>query len=337
MSARLHSMSATTTSQLAHQGDPIVIALVNNMPDAALQTTETQFGELLRAAGDGFDIRLRLFSFPELIRSESGRAYVAEHYESIDRLWERDYDALIVTGAEPRTAQLSDEAYWPSLTRLADLAMESGTPTVWSCLAAHAAILYLDGIERRPVGEKLSGVFSCKKTREHALTAGLPAIWRMPHSRHNTLDAAALATAGYEILSFSEEAGADTFLLERQTTLVFFQGHPEYDVGALFREYRRDVGRFLSGTMNRYPEAPRGYFDDALIRKLDDFRVRAHSHRSRELLAEFPMMNSGELPTCAWHDTAVRLYTNWLTAFVSRTDFSSTPIAGDPRLAARLV
>jgi hypothetical protein len=30
---------------------PLVIGLVNNMPDAALQTTEQQFTELLGAAG----------------------------------------------------------------------------------------------------------------------------------------------------------------------------------------------------------------------------------------------------------------------------------------------
>ena len=88
---------------------PLLIGLVNNMPDAALQTTEYQFSELLGAANTDYDIQLRIFSFPELIRGEAGRAYVAEHYESIDALWSGELDASIVTGAEPRTPTLAEE------------------------------------------------------------------------------------------------------------------------------------------------------------------------------------------------------------------------------------
>ena len=317
MTATLHSVHRSTPARGGGGREPLVIALVNNMPDAALQTTEAQFGELLRVAGEGVEIRLRLFSFPELIRSESGRAYVAERYEPIDQLWGGEFDGLIVTGAEPRTARLSDEVYWPSLVRLADAAVEIGTPAIWSCLAAHAAVLHLNGVERRRLGEKISGVFNCAKVHEHALTSGLPTSWAIPHSRHNTLDANALEAAGYEILSHSAEAGADTFLLP-SAMFVFYQGHPEYDPGALYREYRRDVGRFLSGTMDSYPEMPRGYFDAAQARAFTDFRVRAHRQRTRELLADFPIVDMGDTPTHRWRDAAVRLYANWLTILAER-------------------
>src|SRR5438309_1360422 len=94
--------------------EPLVIALLNNMPDAALQSTEQQFSDLIARAAAAYDIRLRLFSFPELIRGEAGRRYVAEHYEPIDALWTGDFDGLIVTGAEPRTQTLPEEVYWPS-------------------------------------------------------------------------------------------------------------------------------------------------------------------------------------------------------------------------------
>lgn len=303
-----------SNESLGGKREPLVIGLVNNMPDAALQTTEQQFSELLGAAGAEYDIRLRLFSFPELIRSEAGHAYVAGHYEPIDALWSGEFDGLIVTGAEPRTAVLSDEVYWRSLTRLVDFASESATPTVWSCLAAHAAVLCLDGIQRRRLGEKVSGVFRCDKIGENPLAAGLPASWRLPHSRLNTLDAAPLVDAGYEILSSSEEAGVDTFILRRRAMFVFYQGHPEYDPGALFREYRRDVGRFLAGTMDRYPEMPRGYFDDETARAFNAFRTRAEGQRTRELLDEFPAGGVREKLANIWRDVAVRLYSNWLTA-----------------------
>ena len=298
--------------------EQIVIALLNNMPDAALEATEKQFGDLLRAAGAGRNVKLRLFSFPELIRGDAGKSYVADHYEPIERLWTGDFDGLIVTGAEPRTAALHNEVYWGSLTRLVDWANDAGMPTVWSCLAAHAAVLHLDGIERRRLGEKISGVFRCSKLREHPMLAGLPGSWRIPHSRLNTLDREPLAAAGYEILSFSEDAGPGTFVLHRGAPFVFYQGHPEYDAGALYREYRRDVGRFLSGSAERYPEMPRGYFDDDAARAFIAFRARALRHRSREMLDQFPGGGSRERPPHLWREIASRLYSNWLSQVAAR-------------------
>jgi homoserine O-succinyltransferase len=313
--------------------EKIEIALVNNMPDAALQMTEQQFAGLLGAAGADYDIRIRLFSFPELIRGQVGASYVADHYEPIDRLWAGQFDGLIVTGAEPRTAALSDEVYWPSLTRLVDWANETATPTIFSCLAAHAAVLHLDGIERTTLDTKISGVFRCAKVVDHPLIMGLPSSWHLPHSRLNTLDLARLVAAGYEILSFAEDAGPDMFILRRRTTFVFLQGHPEYDAGALFREYRRDVGRFLAGSIERYPELPRGYFDEELARAFAAFRALAHRLRSRDLLDEFPGSDGRATPPHLWRDAAVRLYANWLATTVTRRQRASVAHAPSPAAA----
>jgi len=295
----------------------LVIGLVNNMPDSALQTTEHQFRDLLGAACSDYEIELRIFSFPELIRGEAGHAYVTEHYAPIDGLWSGELDAFIVTGAEPRTPILAEEAYWKSLTQLIEFANETATPAIWSCLAAHAAVLHLDGIQRHPLGEKISGLFRCARASDHQLLAGLPASWCIPHSRLNTLDPAELVEAGYEILSLSEQAGADTFMLRRRAPFVFFQGHPEYDAAALLREYRRDVGRFLAGTMDRYPEMPRGYFDDETVVAFDAFRARAQRQRSHDLLEEFPDSDARKRLVHVWYDVAARLYRNWLTAVVA--------------------
>lgn len=326
MTAAVHSPDHSSCTPPRRGRERLVIGLVNNMPDPALQSTERQFRELLQAAGANYDIRLRLFSFPELIRGEGGKAYIANQYEPIDRLWKGDLDGLIVTGAEPRTAELSEEVYWRSLTRLVEWANDREMPTVWSCLAAHAAVFDLDGIERRQLGEKISGVFTCMKSYEHPLTTGLPSSWRVPHSRLNTVDAERLVAHGYEVLSFSEEAGPDTFLLQRRAPFVFFQGHPEYDADTLFREYRRDVGRFLAGSVDRYPAMPRGYFDDVATRALMAFRARAHRRPARELLDEFPGGDGRERPAHVWREVAVRIYANWLRTFVAHRAPTSTSV-----------
>jgi homoserine O-succinyltransferase/O-acetyltransferase len=324
--------SAKHLSRAPHgRGRPAIeIALVNNMPDSALQMTEQQFAGLLAAAGGDYNIRIRLFSFPELIRGQAGRAYIAQHYESIEQLWSGDFDGMIVTGAEPRTAALPGEVYWPSLTRLVNWAIETSTPTIWSCLAAHGAVLQLDGIERTRLSEKISGVFRCTKSGDHTLVSGLPVTWRVPHSRLNTLDADRLTAAGYEIVSFSDEAGVDAFVLHRGASFVFFQGHPEYDAGALFREYRRDVGRFLAGTMEKYPEMPRGYFTEEMVRAFTAFRALAHRLRSRELLDEFPGSDARTIPPHSWRDLGVRLYSNWLASTIAPRQLDSVLAAGRP-------
>src|SRR5579863_1526047 len=168
-------------------GDPIVIGLVNNMPDAALRTTERQFHELLSAASPNLVFHLRLFSLPELVRAEAGRSHLNQHYEDIGGLWASPVDGLIVTGTEPHSGDLADEPYWSTLTKIVDWAEDQTISTVWSCLAAHAAVFHIDGIGRYPLGKKLSGVFDCNKVTNHTIMDGVPARWRIPHSRYNDL------------------------------------------------------------------------------------------------------------------------------------------------------
>ena len=47
----------------------LTIGLVNNMPDAALDATERQFIDLIRAASASLIVRLKLFSVPTIPRS----------------------------------------------------------------------------------------------------------------------------------------------------------------------------------------------------------------------------------------------------------------------------
>ncbi|MGH7622935.1 MAG: homoserine O-acetyltransferase/O-succinyltransferase family protein, partial [Gemmatimonadaceae bacterium] len=90
----------------------------------------------------------------------------------------------------------------------------------------------------------------------------------------------------------------------------------EYDPGALFREYRRDVARFLAKTVEQYPALPRGYFDDETARVLDVFRSRAVHDRRAELIDEFPAIESKRFAH-NWRATAARIYSNWLSYLAS--------------------
>jgi homoserine O-succinyltransferase len=313
----LHSTSTRLSPSDSKDYAPIVIGLVNNMPDAALRKAERQFCSLLSAAAGSIPIRLRFFYLSELQRNNRDCWLVDHGYEDIRELWTADIDGLIVTGTEPRAAALADEPYWPTLTKIADWAENHTLSTIWSCLAAHAAVLHLDGIDRCPLGEKLSGVFECTKADDHRLMASAPSRWRVPHSRYNGLPDKALASRGYRLLSKSAGAGADIFVKERKSLFIFFQGHPEYDPGALLREYRRDIRRFLVGERNAYPEMPQNYFDKEIGTLLALFRERALQRRCVDLLSSFPAVPEQQLDY-AWHTFAVVTYRNWLSHLIDR-------------------
>ena len=89
-------------------GAPLVIGLVNNMPDAALRSTEDQFSGLLRAASGDQAVRLRLTSLPELLRSPEALEHIQRNYWPLEELIARPIDALIVTGTEPRAPVLRE-------------------------------------------------------------------------------------------------------------------------------------------------------------------------------------------------------------------------------------
>jgi homoserine O-succinyltransferase len=245
---------------------------------------------------------------------------MSSRYAPVGDLWNSAPHALIVTGAEPTTAQLSEEPYWRSLSSLVDWAERSTISSVWSCLAAHAAVLHLDGIERRPLSKKLVGVFACNKASEgplaDRLVANIPDQLHIPHSRWNDVSVigeGALVDGGYRILTRSDEAGADAFIRQGRSLFLLFQGHPEYEADTLLLEYRRDIRRFLAGQSTDYPTMPSGYFDEESTAALCRYRKSALSAPRENLLNEFPTSMLAARARDAWKAAAVAMYRNWLT------------------------
>jgi homoserine O-succinyltransferase/O-acetyltransferase len=289
------------------------VALVNNMPDAAIEDTEAQFFGLLDAAADDLPVFVELFSLPNICRGERAQEHLNAHYKSTQTLLDKRFDAAIITGTEPKQPDLRQEPYWDVLTELFEWAEENTFSTVLSCLAAHAGVLFSDGISRRPIGFKRFGVFEQAVLQEHALTLNAPRPIRIPHSRWNELDEHALRFAGYSILTRSAEAGVDLFVKQKKQSLfVHFQGHPEYGAKTLFKEYRRDVRRFLRKERETYPNLPKNYFDNNGTNLLNAFQESALSHAGEELMEQFPEAQFNGSLQATWRDGAVGVYRNWL-------------------------
>ena len=134
------------------RGRRLRIGLVNNMPDAAAAgDASASSRSLLEAASGDFDVRLVLVYARQRCRASRGvREAMAGAYRAPAPCAPGAPDAIIVTGAEPRAPELSDEPYLDELTALIDWARRG---TISSALflprRAHAAALHRDGVARR--------------------------------------------------------------------------------------------------------------------------------------------------------------------------------------------
>jgi homoserine O-succinyltransferase len=298
---------------------PLHVALVNNMADMALSRTELQFMDLLQQAAGETPVRLSLYSLPVIERGERGRQHLAASYRPIEDLWRHPPDAVVVSGAEPREADLRNERYWPELTALFDWIEAAGIPALFSCLAAHAALLHCDGIARTPLAAKCFGIFDGEVAGGLALTDGVGPSLAMPHTRWNVVEEAPLIAAGYEILSRSPDVGAGFFARRRGGVWLMSQGHPEYDGPSLFREHRRDVLRFLRREREAYPDLPRGYFTPDVRPDFEAFRDRALAGADETLMKCFPAEPVSGPNWESWKPGSIAIVRNWLSSAVGET------------------
>jgi homoserine O-succinyltransferase len=296
----------------------VTIGLLNNMAGAAFKATEHQFVSLLDSASEGIPIHVSFYTLPGMSRAESGGHHFAKHYQSAEALLDTHLDGLIVTGREPKMPNLRDEPYWKSFTEVLEWARSNTYSAVWSCLAAHAAILHMDGIDRRRSEDKNFGVFECAQVSEHALMQGLSPRFHVPHSRWNGVAHKDLIDFGYGVLTRTADNGIDAFFKQEKSLFVFFQGHLEYESDTLMREYRRDVGRFVKGETNSYPLLPLGYFDRSTEKALMTLRGKGISCRSTDLVTKVAAAMEKTKIENTWHRSAARIYRNWLEYICAR-------------------
>jgi homoserine O-succinyltransferase len=317
--AREENYRAIDSARAQH----LSVALINNMPDAALEDTELQFFDLLDDASGDLPIYLKLFSLTGIPRTDRGQRHLNSFYYGLDELWQNHFDGVIITGTEPRQPNLQDEPYWPFLAQVFDWAERNTTSAVLSCLAAHASVLHSDRIPRHRLPDKQFGVFGFAKAAHHPLLSETPDQVRFPHSRWNEVRADSLRDCGYTVLTESADGGVDTFVKKKKQSLfVHFQGHPEYSAETLLKEYRRDVRRFLMKERETYPSMPKGYFDasgEVLARDYHSLVLDKQSAIApEELMASFPDSTLVGALQKTWHSSSTTIYRNWLQYIVSK-------------------
>lgn len=289
------------------------IGLLNMMPDKALEATERQFFRLVGESNQIAQFYIHPFTLAELERGKSGKDHIGKYYKSFDDIKQEGLDALIISGALPGP-ELSELPFWDPLIEIIDWAYENVTSTLCSCLATHAVLQFRYGIKRYKLPGKRWGVYSHRVIdKKHPLVSDVNTRFDVPHSRFYQVDRRQLEQSRLRILVESEQAGVHLAASEDGFRIIFSQGHPEYDVVSLLKEYKREVGRFIYGETTEYPPVPENYFTLRNRAILDEYRYRIIRARNRgDQVPEFPEDLLLEYIDNTWHDSAEAVINNWI-------------------------
>ncbi len=307
------------------------IGLLNMMPDAALEVTERQYLRLVGNSNQIAQFYIHPFSVPTQPRSPKSQAYIDQFYEKFEDIQKEGLDALIITGANPAYPSLDQEPFWRPLIDVMTWAQENVTSVLCSCLATHALVKYFHRIERVPLPKKQWGVYSHRVIRPtHPLLRDINTRFDAPHSRHNAVTREQLDEAGLVILVESEEAGVHAIASPDQFRFIYFQGHPEYDVNSLLKEYKREVTRYLDGDRPDIPPHPENYFHQEASQIVDQYLKDALAAQAKGLaVPPFPEAQLLLHLDNTWGDTAKAIFNNWLGLVYRVTHHDRTKLFAD--------
>ncbi len=290
------------------------IGFLNMMPDAVLQITEKQFIQMVGGCNQIAQFFVHPFSVPGLPRSPGTRQYINKFYTTFEKLQADGLDALIITGANIANPTLEAEPFWEPLLEVIGWAMENVTSVLCSCLATHALVKHLYGIDRQRLERKRWGVYSHRiASIEHPLLRNINTRFDVPHSRYNAIMPEQFEEAGLPILAVSIEGDVHMATSEDQVRLVYFQGHSEYDFNSLLKEYKREVIRFINGEREGYPSHPENYFSEEAMSIAEQYRETVFANRENG--AQIPLFPEKQIELYldnTWGDTGKSIFNNWL-------------------------
>lgn len=110
--------------------------------------------------------------------------------------------------------------------------------------------------------------------KNHPLVQDVNTRLFVPHSRFNEVTEQQLSDAGLHVPISGKEPGVQLAVSPDGFRTVFMQGHPEYDSISLLKEYKRDIGGFITGQLPAYPPIPQHYFDRYNKALFDEYKER---------------------------------------------------------------
>ena len=264
---------------------PLKIGLLNLMP--LKEDTELQILRMLSNTPLQIDVVFVNVSSHE--SKNTSTSHLNKFYVPFKDIKKQKFDGFIITGAPVEQMPFEDVDYWEELKEIMEWTKTHVTSTLHLCWGAQAGLYYHFGVDKRPLPEKMFGIFKHRvQNRKTPLVRGFDDAFYAPHSRHTTVPAVAIrAIEGMSILAESDEAGVFLCMTE-DGKQIFVMGHPEYDRVTLHNEYMRDKNKGLD------IKVPKNYYPN------DDCENK---------------------PLLTWRSHANNLYTNWVNYYV----YQATP------------
>ena len=262
---------------------PLEIVLLNLMPTKIV--TETQLSRLL--GNTPLQVHLELMHTTSHKSKNVSQEHLLTFYKSFEELKDRKFDGMVITGAPVENMAFEDVDYWDELCQIMEWSKTNVHSTFNICWGAQAGLYYHYGIQKKPLDEKMFGVFKHTKDYRHSiLLRGFDDEFWVPHSRHTTVLREDIEKVpGLRIVASSEDAGVYA-VMNKEGRQIFITGHSEYDADTLQREYLRDKNLGLP------IHVPVNYF---------------------------PNDDDTQEPVVRWRSHANLLFSNWLNYFVYQT------------------
>lgn len=271
---------------------PIHILVLNLMP----LKEETELQLLRSLSNTPLQIDVSFMAMSSHQSKNTSTSHLNKFYQEFKEIKHLKFDGMIITGAPIEKLEFEEVDYWDELVGILDWAQNHVTSTLFLCWGAQAALYYHYGLQKKPLAEKMFGVFEHKvENRKVPLVRGFDDVFLAPHSRHTEVTSEDIHNCEeITVLAESDEAGI--FLaMAKEGRQIFVMGHPEYDRVTLDGEYKRDKEK------GQEIELPKSYYPN------DDAGIR---------------------PLLTWRAHGNNLYTNWLNYYVYQAtpyDLDGTP------------
>ncbi|MBQ8751925.1 MAG: homoserine O-succinyltransferase, partial [Clostridia bacterium] len=179
----------TETRAITQDIRPLRILLLNLMPKKI--ETETQLSRML--GNTPLQIELTLIRVRSHVSQNTALDHLLAFYKTFDEVKEQKFDGLIITGAPVELMPFEQVDYWEELCEIMDWSRTHVHSTMHICWGAQAGLYHHFGIDKQVLPQKLFGVFPHKADyRQSILLRGFDDVFYVPHSRHTTIDRAAV-------------------------------------------------------------------------------------------------------------------------------------------------
>jgi homoserine O-succinyltransferase/O-acetyltransferase len=287
------------------------IGLLNIMPDAALEATERQFLRLIGESDRIVQIHIHPFTLPMIERGTAAKIHIDRYYENFEDIKKQGLDALIVTGTNPVSyPDINERDFWQPLIDALEWAHANVASTLCSCLTSHVAMIHTYGQKPTWHDDKRWGVYTHRVMDcAHPLVRGMNTKFDVIHSRHRNVTREQFEAAGLKVLVENKDVGVHLATSADGFRVLFLQGHPEYDMLSLLKEYKREVLNFVDGKRKDYPEPPVEYFSEAAYAIAE---LHKKAVLNGEVTHDFPEEEIARTLDNTWTDSARSLVAAWI-------------------------